>query len=49
MYTHNETERKKLFIPVGRQLKALSVSFILFHASSRVLKITNPYVHQPSL
>ena len=34
---------------VGRQLKALSVSFIQFLVTSRVLKITNSYVHQPSL
>ena len=34
---------------VGRQLKARSVSFIQFLVTSRVLKVNNPYVHQPSL
>ena len=35
--------------PVGRKLKARSVSFIQFLVTSRVLNITNSYVHQPSL
>ena len=36
-------------VTVGRQLKARSLSFIQFLVTRRVLKFTNPYVHQPSL